>query len=149
MTIPSYCLGFAFDLPNDWPKSATIGKTNVALIRKLKPEWQAGSLNGIGGKIEDYDETPRHAMVREFSEETGYKTRLDQWQRFHTMGSEDWQVECFRAFHIPLGELYSATDEEVLYVNAYQLPEDVLFNLRWLIPLAMDPQPYPCMQVYR
>lgn len=141
-----YCLGFAFDLTQGGAQ--VIGKTNVALIRKIKPEWQAGSLNGIGGKIEA-GETALAAMVREFREETGFEVGPADWKRFHTMGSEEWQVECFRAFDVPLHELRSTTDEEVIVVNAYQLPEDVLFNLRWLIPLAMDPQPYPCMQVYR
>ena len=42
----------------------------VALIRKLKPEWQRGLLNGIGGKMEP-GESLHSAMVREFEEETG------------------------------------------------------------------------------
>ncbi len=42
----------------------------VALIRKLKPEWQRGWLNGIGGKVEP-GESPLSAMVREFEEEAG------------------------------------------------------------------------------
>lgn len=145
--IPTYCLGFAFDLSEGGVQ--VIGKASVGLIRKIKPQWQAGSLNGIGGLIEDFDQTPAHAMAREFFEETGYQTEPGEWKRFHTMGSENWQVECFKTFGVDLSLLYSATDEEVIVVNAYQLPEDVLFNLRWLIPLAMDPQPFPTMQVYR
>jgi 8-oxo-dGTP diphosphatase len=45
----------------------------VALIHKRQPTWQAGYLNGIGGKIE-LGETAAEAMVREFSEETGVAT---------------------------------------------------------------------------
>ena len=46
MTI-KYVVGFAFNKE----------KTKVLLIKKTKPDWQAGQLNGIGGKIESYDKT--------------------------------------------------------------------------------------------
>lgn len=154
MIPPSYCLGFAFDIPE--PKTeGCIFEANVALIRKIKPAWQAGSLNGIGGMIEDFDRdggtsrTSLNAMVREFQEETGFETSRADWRHFHTMGSETWQVECFRTFNVPLCELATTTDEEVVIVRADKLPHDVLFNLRWLIPLSLDPQPLPTMQVYR
>ena len=39
-------LGFLFD-----------DKGNVALIRKHSPAWQAGRLNGLGGRVE-HGETP-------------------------------------------------------------------------------------------
>lgn len=39
-----YVLGFMFSTEDRGQK--------VALIKKLKPKWQAGLLNGIGGKIE-------------------------------------------------------------------------------------------------
>lgn len=156
----SYCLGFAFDCPQPPPNRYAFG-ARVGLIRKIKPAWQAGHLNGIGGLIEDFDSkvdnatawgahgTALNAMVREFREETGFETIHENWTRFHTMGSEQWQVECFKAFNIPLGELKSTTDEEIVITKVDTLSPDVLFNLRWLIPLALDPQPLPTMQVYR
>lgn len=42
----------------------------VWLIKKNKPEWQKGCLNGIGGKIES-GESPIEAMIREIKEEAG------------------------------------------------------------------------------
>jgi 8-oxo-dGTP diphosphatase len=66
--VTAYVLGFAFN---------TIGD-KVALIRKNKPDWQKGFLNGIGGKIEK-DESKRSAMVREFEEECGIKTSTYYW----------------------------------------------------------------------
>jgi 8-oxo-dGTP diphosphatase len=166
---PSYCLGFAFDIPDVRPDGiepttllANQGirqhhGPRVALIEKIKPEWQAGRLNGIGGMIEEFDRGTGHgasrvglnAMVREFQEETGYQTEVSDWSHFHTMGSEEWQVECFRAFSIPLEELKTTTDEEVICTTALYLPHNVLWNLRFLIPLALDHQPLPTMQVYR
>jgi 8-oxo-dGTP diphosphatase len=155
MTPPSYCLGFAFGGPQFPPNTYRHGM-QVALIRKIKPEWQAGRLNGIGGMIEDFDRdgcgasrAGLNAMVREFREETGVETECSDWKHFHTMGSEEWQVECFRAFDMPLHMVRTTTKEEVVLADVDRLPYRVLYNLRWLIPLALDPQPLPTMQVYR
>ena len=49
-------------------------ETQVALVLKDHPDWQAGKLNAIGGKISNA-ETPTNAMVREFAEETGSETK--------------------------------------------------------------------------
>lgn len=43
---------------------------NVLLIRKNRPQWQAGKMNGVGGKVEP-GETPQGAAPRELFEETG------------------------------------------------------------------------------
>jgi len=50
---------------------------SVVLMKKTHPDWQAGRLNGIGGKIEP-GESHRAAMWREGEEETGYD--YDDWQ---------------------------------------------------------------------
>ena len=67
-----YVLGFAFDQKY----------SRVLLINKNKPGWQAGLKNGVGGKIETYDPTVAHAMVREFEEETSIETETYQWKLF-------------------------------------------------------------------
>lgn len=124
----SYCLGFAFNHYDD-----------VALIQKLRPAWQAGKLNGIGGHIEE-GETATEAMVREFREETGRVTTEALWQPFTKMYTDTSTVFCFRAFNISLEGLKTMTDERVVIEPA--LPEREyeprLPNLSWLIPLAMD-----------
>ena len=145
--ISRYCLGFAFDIPAFVSEGAIAA--NVALIRKVKPTWQAGRLNGIGGSIESFDVEPIDAMVREFREETGFETSRTAWEHFHTMGGETWQVECFKTFNVPMWELATTTDEEVVIMQAAFMTADVLFNLRWLVPLALDPQPLPVVQSYR
>lgn len=56
----------------------TPSMAKVWLIEKLKPEWQKGLLNGIGGKIEE-GELPLEAAYRELKEEAGlteYKSDL-------------------------------------------------------------------------
>jgi len=111
-------------------------KQNVALIRKARPAWQAGRLNGIGGHIEP-GETAQAAMRREFHEETGAGTPL--WQPFATVLGDWGTVEFFRLFEdAPFGVLRSTTDEPVEVHRIDQMPwDECLPNLSWLIPLAL------------
>lgn len=111
----------------------------VALIKKTKPEWQAGRLNGIGGKVEA-GENPFDAMCREFREETG--AEVTGWLEFFNLSYPDARIHFFKA----VGDfnLLSTTDEEVgwyalneLFLSL-ELPP-ILPNLRWLIPFALDP----------
>src|SRR3954468_16263227 len=82
----------------------------VLLIRKRRPQWQAGKLNGVGGKIEPTDPTPLHAMTREFREEAG--VAVESWQEILTLTAPDWHTHFYRGF----GDLSSAraiTDEQL------------------------------------
>lgn len=123
----SYVLGFLFS-PD---------KKHVALIRKNKPDWQKGKLNGIGGKIEPSDASPLVAMVREFEEETGMFAK--GWQHYAMLGNENARVEVFRLFALNEVSLESTTDEIVSWHPINKLEKLACIpNLRWLIPLAFD-----------
>lgn len=123
----------------------------VVLIRKNRPEWQAGKLNGVGGKMEDGDRSIEEAMVRAFAEETGWSTLPGQWHHFTTLEWEEGSVHFLRAFdeemyrailaEVASGDHAWPTDEniECHYVKHLPVPEvvdDVTPNLRWLVPLA-------------
>ena len=113
--------------------------TQLALIRKTKPAWQRGKLNGIGGKIEP-NEGRTAAMVREFREETGHDTMLTQWTRYFVLEdlANGYRVFYFRTTG-DLGLLRTMEEEQVEICNLVQLPElPVIHNLRWLIPMALD-----------
>lgn len=126
----TYCLGFAFTDYDNF----------VVLIKKNKPAWQKGLLNGVGGKIEG-DETPVDAMTREFREETGVATLPHDWTRITTMKcSSDAVVHCFAA-RLPRDNqnVASPTDEYVALFSIYDVRNHpkVIPNLRWLIPMAL------------
>lgn len=114
--------------------------SQVALIRKLKPQWQAGKLNGIGGKIEKGEE-PSTAMVREFLEETGAYTYPANWWRFMEMGDGSSFTVHFFVTTGDLSTLRSTEEEQIEIINVSDLGptrQDVVENLTWLIPLALD-----------
>lgn len=54
----------------------TFDKKKVWLIKKEKPDWQKGCLNGIGGKVEE-GESPLDAAYRELKEEAGVEKVYD------------------------------------------------------------------------
>lgn len=69
----------------------------VLLIRKLKPEWQYGKMNGIGGKIEP-GETPVQAAVREIEEKIGIQVPETRLMYFAYMEApQKWINHCFYA----------------------------------------------------
>lgn len=124
-----YVLGFLFG-PGGY----------VALVRKAKPNWQVGRLNGLGGKVEK-GETPVQAMVRECREETGtIETGTYHWRCFaHMINSHSEPIHCFVCHYQGLPPALKPCEEEpVNWYSPKDLPANVIHNLRWLIPLAQD-----------
>lgn len=113
----------------------------VVLIRKNRPAWQKGWLNGVGGAI-NLNESPTQAMVREFLEETGANIPCARWWSVLTLvdPSHDNLVHFFRA-RGNLDNIRSTTDEaiEITDVTSVQCPMvEVIFNLKWIIPLCLQ-----------
>ena len=128
-----YVVGFALD-----------DEGRVALIRKRRPEWQAGHLNGIGGHIEDSDASPLAAMQREFQEETGHRLSEGAWQLMLRMTFAGAEIFFYRTRveAATLNLLQTTTDEEVVVVPLATVASvalsggAVVANLAWLLPLA-------------
>lgn len=124
-----YSLGFLFS--KDY--------RTVALIKKNKPDWQKGLFNGIGGKKES-GETMLECMVREFKEETGML--FTNWEPFLDIGNDRFLVSCYKGIYENLRELESMTDEKIQVENvAIMLAvgyKEMIPNLRWILPFALD-----------
>lgn len=134
LTVPGplveYVCGFLVDA----------GRSRVALVKKDHPWWQRGRWNGVGGKIEP-GETPAQAMRREFEEEAGLD--LDSWgEPKAVMQGDGWRVYYFAATVATTAALFTLkarTSEPVGIHQLDRLPDNVLPNVRWLIPLCLDP----------
>jgi 8-oxo-dGTP diphosphatase len=110
-------------------------RARVLLIRKNRPAWQAGKLNGVGGKIESFDASSLAAIRREFREEAALD--IADWQEILTLTAADWHTHFYRAF----GDIDAAraiTDEKLEIHSTRELPRDTIPNLHWMIPLMLD-----------
>jgi len=115
----------------------------VALILKNRPDWQAGKFNAIGGRVEiENEETPDEAMRREFKEETGID--VTDWHEFASLQDErGWLVRFYWATGKPW-ECKRTTDEQPHVCFVSSLPENIIPNLRWLIPMALSMKDERC-----
>jgi 8-oxo-dGTP diphosphatase len=112
----------------------------VALVRKEKPDWQRGLLNGIGGKVEP-GESSMEAMVREFREETALAVGRDQWHQFCREVGSDYCTDFFAArlstrLLIPMTNDAGEAQGWVRLDKLHTMEQ--VGNLRWLIPMALD-----------
>lgn len=117
-------------------------RTHVCLIRKNRPSWQCGSLNGIGGKVEPGESTG-DAMAREFLEETGVEIKDWVAGPYLAGGLPDhpYAVYCFYAATDLIHKAETKTDEEVVVIpvkDVFGLRNEMIQNIPWLIAMAYD-----------
>lgn len=124
-----YVLGFIFDSSSQ----------RVLLIRKRRPAWQAGKLNGVGGKIE-LGETPLEALVREVREEAALDTAADPWRYFGLMAGPDFEVHCYEIRTERISEFQALTDEslELVPVDMSFIAQEGQQGLVRLVAAALD-----------
>ena len=118
-------VGFMFD----------VAFQQVVLIRKTKPDWKAGRLNGIGGKVER-GENSREAMAREFQEEAGL-TGLT-WQMYARLEdlASTWHLSVFWAVG-DVSAVRTMEAEPVLIVAVDDVVKyTTLGNVPWLVAMA-------------
>lgn len=124
----SYTVGFVFDSNLE----------EVVLILKTHPDWQKGKLNGIGGKTEE-GETNLDCIVRETEEETGLVTAKDAWTHFVTMFQNGNKIDFYAMVHEgEKTDLETITEEKVSWYKVNELPNNIIANLSWLIPIALE-----------
>lgn len=109
----------------------------VLMIRKNRPDWQAGKWNGIGGKVEP-GERPCDAMVREFVEETDVGTLPWMWEHTLTMdGGNRFCIYYYRSFVDDFPPYRSVTDELVQVHSRHTILNElpVIDNMKWILPM--------------
>jgi 8-oxo-dGTP diphosphatase len=138
MAVLNYVVGFMFD-----PLYS-----EVVLIRKTKPAWQSGLLNGVGGKVEPGEDFAT-AMRREFYEETG--VMCETWVRFAdviipntndpTYDRGDPAHNITLAMFRTIGNIHkcrTTTEEKIEIHKVVDVMNysDLVPNLRWIIQMA-------------
>lgn len=121
--------------------------STVVLIRKKRPKWAKGYLNGVGGKCEP-EEGVREAMSREFKEETGIAVDPQAWTYVARMPVMKDSVPFDGDYAVDIAifgvvgntkEAKSMTDEEVsVYCRSVSTCTDICRGLDWMIPLVRE-----------
>jgi NUDIX domain-containing protein len=116
--------------------------THVLLTRKIRPDWQRGKWNGIGGHVE-VNESEEDAMHREYHEEVTGGRPL-HWTSPLQMNGGTWTCAVFVAFADDVFAISSTNDvgEPLawLRIDGVTDPQGlhVIPNLRWIIPFLRD-----------
>jgi len=131
-----YVVGFAF----------TEDRDKVLLVQKLRPRWQRGLLNGIGGKVER-DEVSIVAMRRECKEETGL---ILIWKCGGVMRgqgkdsqfkfkAQNWECHFYYAYSDAILDFQQLEDEKLGLFNPRLLRFfTTVPNLDFLIPYGLS-----------
>ena len=97
------------------------------------------------GSAEAWKRARTCLMVREFREETGMETPIDQWSQFLRMTGDGGGASGFRVdFFTAMGDLSMLRSMEAEQIEIVSLKDihatrsDMIENLPWLIPLALD-----------
>jgi len=125
-----YVVGFIF----------TEDASRVLLVKKNRPDWQAGKLNGIGGHIEDGEEG-WEAIQRECKEETG----LDDipWLNAACLSGVNndsglFICHVYYAFTDRVNDFQQIEDEVLRIYSVEAIPElNTIGNLQYLIPYGV------------
>lgn len=116
---------------------------HVILMEKMRPEWQKGKLNGVGGKIEN-GEDPQEAMAREWEEEVDTPHDIE-WDLFCALNDHQGgaMVFFFRSQMPEEAEIFdfsAAEDEPLISVSIDNIWRgDVIWNIPWVVHLGLDP----------
>ena len=115
----------------------TTDRRRVVLMRKLRPAWQAGRVNALGGKLLS-GESAAAAARREVREEAGVDVPEPSWREILVWRDPIYRMHVLSAFDDVANRASTAEDQEIFLAATDDLPRESIDNLRWLIPLALD-----------
>lgn len=113
----------------------TPDRRRIVLVEKTRPAWQAGRVNALGGKLGER-EPAVEAARREAREEAGVD--VAGWEEVLVWRDPEYVMYVARAFDPAAAAARTAEDQRVFLADVDRLPERVIDNLRWIIPLALD-----------
>ena len=118
--------------------AVSLDRTKVVLIHKKRPKAQKGKINIIGGHIE-LGEVPRHAAIRELREESSLRAKKKDVNLFCTLSDiTNTFIVYFYVVFMDISTAKTTTGEVVEIFDIDNLPDNILYNLNWLIPMGID-----------
>lgn len=112
--------------------------SSVLLMHKNRPAWQNGLINGLGGKVEDGEDT-FSTVSREIEEESGLKIPKEDWVKVGKVYSDSFTMDVFGSMYE--GEISDAVtkeDEPIEWFKVNDLPSNTIENVPWLVNITLD-----------
>ncbi|HSU92085.1 MAG TPA: NUDIX domain-containing protein [Gemmatimonadaceae bacterium] len=113
----------------------SVDRRHVVLMRRTRPAWQAGRVNALGGRLQP-GESAAAAARREVREECGVD--VAEWREVLVWDDAEYMMHVMRGVSEQALEARTIEDQEVFLADVRALPDNVIDNLRWLVPLALD-----------
>ena len=110
-------------------------RRQVVLMRRTRPVWQAGRVNALGGRLLQGEDAAAAAR-REVREECGVD--VPEWREVLVWEDAEYVMHVMRGASEQAREARTLEDQEVFLADVNALPDNVIDNLRWLVPLALD-----------
>ncbi len=102
---------------------------------RTRPAWQAGRANALGGRLQPGESAAATAR-REVREECGVD--VAEWREVLVWDDAEYVMHVMRSVSERALEARTIEDQEVFLADVRALPDNVIDNLRWLVPLALD-----------
>lgn len=119
----TYCLGFRYN------------EDGVLMIEKTDGGWLNGLVNGLGGTINP-EETAVGAMVREFREESGLKTKETDWSLCAVLTGYNWMLHVFSSYGPTDGYVAECAEGRVSMYTC--IPSNMEQTADWLLRYILD-----------
>jgi len=112
--------------------------SSVLLMHKNRPAWQNGLVNGLGGKVDEGEDTYT-TVSREIEEESGLEIPKESWVKAGRVYSDSFEMDVFG--YIYEGGMSDATTKEnepIEWFKVADLPSNTIENVPWLIHITFD-----------
>jgi 8-oxo-dGTP diphosphatase len=113
----------------------SVDRRHVVLMRRMRPAWQAGRVNALGGRLQP-GESAAAVARREVREECGVD--VAEWREVLVWDDAEYVMHVMRGVSEQALEARTIEDQEVFLADVRALPHNVIDNLRWLVPFALD-----------
>lgn len=128
ISMQKYVVGFVFNKDLD----------SVLLMHKNRPAWQNGLINGLGGKVDEGEDTFA-TVSREIEEESGLVIPKEDWVKAGKVYSNSFDMDVFGyIYEGQMSDAVTKEDEPIEWFKVSDLPQNTIENVPWLVNITLD-----------
>ena len=111
---------------------------SVLLMHKNRPAWQNGLVNGLGGKVEEGEDT-FITISREIEEESGLVIPKESWVKVGRVYSGSFTMDVFgHIYEGGINDAFTKEDQPIEWFKVNDLPRNTIENAHLLVHITLD-----------